>query len=133
MILKWWSKDERALAPRLKFYSSPTEMACWYRYQKCTGTPQTWGTSTTIFGTGTISSLHVGTGTSKCSTGTTASAATPLHCSTTRGLSTAVVIDNDDLHLISRTRPLQKYARDLKNLHTHKNARNGQRHLFYTK
>ena len=67
---------------------------------------QPWGTGTTIFGTGTI-----------------ASATAPLHCSTTRGLSTAAVIDNDDLHLFSGTKSLRKCARDSKNLHTHKNSR----------
>ena len=77
--------------------------------------------------------IACGTGTSKCGTGTTASTIARLHCSTTRGLSTAVVIDNDDLHLFSRTKPLRKCARDSKNLHTHKNATNGQKHLFYTK
>ena len=140
MILKWWSKDERALAPRLKFCSSPVEIACWYRYQqvwyryqKCIGTPQPWGTGTSKCGTSTTASLHVGTGTSKCGTGTTASATSLLHCSTTRGLSTVAVINSDDLHLFSRFKPLQKCTRTSKNLHTHKNARNDQRHLFYTK
>ena len=86
----------------------------WYRYKKCTGTPQPWGTGTNIFGTGTTTSLHVGTGTSKCGIGTTAPTTTPLHCSTTRGLSTAVVINSDGLHLFSEIKPLQKCARDLK-------------------
>ena len=69
-------------------------------------TPQPWGTGTTIFGTGTIASLHVGTSTTMYGTGTTASAIAPLHCSTTRGFSTTAVIDNDDLHLFSGTKPL---------------------------
>ena len=98
----------------------------WYRYQKCTGTLQPWGTGTTIFGTGTIASLHVGTD-------TTASANAPLHCSITRGLSTTAVIDNNDLHLFSETKPLRRCAWDSKNLHTHKNTRNGQKHLFLHK
>ena len=83
----------------------------WYRYQKCTGAP-----------------LHVGTGTCKCGTCTVASAITHLHRSTTRGFSTAVAINRDDLHLFSGHEPLQKCARNSKNLHKHKNARNDQRH-----
>ena len=63
---------------------------------------------TSILGTSTTASLHVGTGTSMCGTGTTASVTAPLHYSTTRGLSTAVVINSDDLHLFSRIKPLQK-------------------------
>ena len=105
----------------------------WYRYQKCTGAPLPWGTGTSLFGTGTTASLHVGTGTSKCGTGTTASAIAPLHRSTTRGFSTAAAINNDDLHLLSGHEPLQKCARNSKNLHKHKNARNDQRHLFLHK
>ena len=101
----------------------------WYWYQKCTSAPLPWGTGTSLFGTGTTTSLHVGTGTSKCGTGTTASAIAPLHRSTTRGFSTAVAINGDDLHLFSGHEPLQKCARNSKNLHKHKNARNDQRHL----
>ena len=105
----------------------------WYRYQKRTGTPKAWGTGTTILGTGTIALLHVGTGTSKCGTGTNAFATASLHCSTTQGLSTMAIIDNDDLHLFSGTKPLRRCAQDSKNPHTHKNARNGQKNLFLHK
>ena len=84
-------------------------------------------------GTCTTTSLHVGTGTSKCGTGTTASAIAPLHHSTTQGFSTATAINNDDLHLFSGHKPLQKCARNSKNLHKHKKARNDQRHLFLHK
>ena len=76
------------------------------RYQKCTGTPQPWGT-------GTSASLHVGTGTSEFGTGTTASATAPIHCSITRGLSRMVVINSDDLHLFSGIKPLQKLCSGL--------------------
>ena len=105
----------------------------WYRYQKCTGAPLPWGTGTSLFCTGTTTPLHVGTGTSKCGTGTTASAIVPLHRSTTRGFSTTASIDRFDLHLFSGHEPLQKCARNSKNLHKHKNARNNQRHLFLHK
>ena len=105
----------------------------WYRYQKCTGAPLPWGIGTILFGTGTTASLHVGTGTSKCGTGTTASTIAPLHRSTTRGFSATTAINHDDLHLFSRHEPLQKCARNSKNLHKHKNARNYQRHLFLHK
>ena len=101
----------------------------WYWYQKCTGAPLPWGIGTSLFGTGTTTSLHVGTGTSKCGTGTTASAIAPLHCSTTQGFSTATAINRDDLHLFSGHEPLQKCAWNSKNLHKHKNMRNDQRHL----
>ena len=104
-----------------------------YRYQMCTGAPLPWGTGTNLFGTGTTASLHVGTGTSKCGTGTTASAIAPLHRSTTRGFSTTAAINRDDLHLFSGHEPLQKCARNSKNLHKHKNARNNQRYLFLHK
>ena len=133
MISKWWSKDERTLTPRLELCSSPAKIACWYRHQKCTGAPLPWGTRTSLFGTGTTASLHVGTGTSKCGTGTTTSATAPLHRSTTWGFSTAAVINSDDLHLFSGHEPLQKCARNSKNLHKHKNVRNDQRHLFLHK
>ena len=93
----------------------------WYWYQKCTGAPLPWGTST-----GTTASLHVGTGTA-------ASAIAPLHRSTTQGFSTATAINSDDLHLFSGHEPLQKCARNSKNLHKHKNERNDQRHLFLHK
>ena len=130
--------------PKVHWYSTALGYRyhyIWYRYhcftacgyQKCTGTPQPWGIGTTIFGTGTIASLHVGTGTNKCCTGITTSATAPLHCSTTLGLSIAAIIDNDDLPLFSGIEPLRKCARDSKNLHTYKNARKGQKHLFYTK
>ena len=88
--------------PKVHWYST----ALGYRYH--------------YIGTGTIASLHVGTGTSKCGTSTIASITAPLHYSTTRGLSTVAVIDNDDLHLFYGTKPLRKCARDSKNLHTHK-------------
>ena len=101
----------------------------WYWYQKCTGAPLPWGTGTNLFGTGTTASLHVGTGTSKCGIGTTAFAIAPLHRSTTRGFSIAAAINRDDLHLVFGHEPLQKCARNSKNLHKHKNMRNDQRHL----
>ena len=112
----------------------------WYRYQKCTGTLLLWGTGTRLFGTGTKSVLHVGTGTIMCGTGTimcgtgtTASANSPSHRSTTRGFSTAATINRNDLHLFFGHEPLQKCARNSKNLHKHKNTRNNQRHLFLHK
>ena len=71
----------------------------------------------------------MGTGTSKCSTGTTVSTIAPLHYSTTRGFSTATAINRDDLHLFSGHEPLQKCARNSKNLNMHKNTRNDQRYL----
>ena len=105
----------------------------WYRYQKCTGAPLPWGTGTSLLSIGTTASLNVGTGTSKCGTGTTASVIVPLHRSTTRGFLTVATINSDDLHLFFGHEPLQKCARNSKNLHKHKNARNDQRHLFLHK
>ena len=105
----------------------------WYRYQKCIGAPLPWGTGTNLYGIGTTASLHVGTGTNKCGIGTTASIIAPLHHSTTWGFSTADAINRDDLHLFSGHEPLQKGARNSKNMHKHKNARNDQRHLFLHK
>ena len=52
------------------------------------------------------SSLHVGTGTSQCGTGTTVSAAAPLQFRTGQNLPTASVIDNDDIQLSSGTKML---------------------------
>ena len=105
----------------------------WYQYQKCTDAPLPWGSGTSLFGTGTTASLHVGTGTSKYGTGTTASVIAHLHRSTTQGFLTAAAINNDDLHLFSGHEPLQKCARNSKNLHKHKNTRNNERHLFLHK
>ena len=120
VISKWWSKDERTLAPRLELCSNPEKTACWYRYQKCTGALLLWGIGTSLFGTGTTASLHVGTGTSKYGTGITASAIAPLHRSTTQGFSKAAAITRDDLNLFFGHKPLQKCARNSKNLHKHK-------------
>ena len=133
MISKWWSKDERTLAPRLELCSNPAKIACWYRYQKCTGALLLWGTGTSLFGTGTTASLYVGTGTIMCGTGTTASANVPPHRSTTRGFSTTAAINRNDLHLFFGHEPLQKVCTELEKLAQAKNARDDQRHLFLHK
>ena len=143
MISKWWSKDERALAPRLKFCLNPAEIACWYwyqyvwyRYQKCTGTRKC-GTNTK-----SVLVLHclgvpvpvywvpvplphcmwVPVPLPHCMWVPVPVSVVPvplplqiapLHCNTTQGPSIAVVINNDDLHLFSRIKPLQNLCAGL--------------------
>ena len=124
MISKWGSKDERALAPRSKFHSNPTKIACWYRYQLV------WYRYQKSIGTPTALryryyydlvpvpllhciSLHVGTSTRQCGIGTTVSTTALLHFGAARGLLTMSVIDNDDLQLSFGTKSLQKCARNI--------------------
>ena len=105
----------------------------WYRYQKCTGALLLWGT-------GTTASLYVGTctimcdtDTVMCGTGTTTSANAPLTIAlpgaSRRRLPSIAMIYICSLD----TNPYKKCARNSKNLHEHKNARDDQRHLFLHK
>ena len=124
MISKWESKDKQALTPRSKFLLNPAKIACWYRYQlvwywyqKSTGSPTALGYryhyDLVLVPKLHCISLHVGTSISQCGTGINVSTAAPLHFRTTRGLPTAFGINNDDLKLSSRTKPLRKCARDI--------------------
>ena len=140
MISKWWSKDERTLAPRLEFCSNLVKLTCCTSTSKC--------------GTGTKSVLVL------CCFGVPVPVylvpvpkvycmwvPVPLYvvpvplplqmlpltvalpeASRQRLPSTAMI------YICSLdTNPYKKCAWNSKNLHKHKNTRNNQRHLFLHK